>query len=218
MGQAVQWRYPRVLYARAPRLDPRSARRPYKWRWYLAPMWREETGQPLWRPTWHGRVECWDDPAAWWFLRPLRRLTRQRGGTWPTRSTPSSLWSPMCGGPPCRSRGRFMPRPGGPTSSAVLSRGPTGTSCTRSSKKLSASLGNGSRAAPRVRGRPPCRLPVAGLHLPLQRPLHRPARPLWGDDRIRPPDHGAAGLGSEINLHALLPLWPHPLRPLTIGG
>ena len=45
MGQALQWRYPKVLCARAPRLDPHGSRLPYTWRKLLAPMWREETGE-----------------------------------------------------------------------------------------------------------------------------------------------------------------------------
>ena len=81
LGQALQWRYPRVLYAAAPRPDARSARRPYTWRKYLAPMWQEETGAALWRPTRHGRVGIWDDPPACWHLRPLRRLTLFEGET-----------------------------------------------------------------------------------------------------------------------------------------
>ena len=61
VGQAPQWRYPEVLYARAPRPDPRGSRRPYTWRQYLAPMWREETGEPLRRQTGPRRVGRWDD-------------------------------------------------------------------------------------------------------------------------------------------------------------
>ena len=170
-------------------------------------------------------------PPACWHLRPLRRLTffegetaagtphtvgvdwwgrvwdndptrqpppptpgpRGRGGTWPIRCMPSSPWSPTCGVPPCRSRGRSMPRPGGPTSSAVLTQGLTRTSYTRSSRKLAASL---------ARLPPPCRLPDVGRHLPLRRPLRHPARPPWGGDQSRPPDHRAAGPESEINLQA----------------
>ena len=62
VGQASQLRYPEVLYARAPRPDRRSGRRPYTWRWYLVPMWREETAQPLWRQPRPGLVERWDNP------------------------------------------------------------------------------------------------------------------------------------------------------------
>ena len=133
----------------------------------------------------------------------------RRGETWPTRFMPSyPRWAAL------PERGRSTPRPGGPTSSAIMTRGRTGTSCTRSSRKLSASLGNGRKAAPRARGRPPCPLLVAGGHLPLRRPLHHPARPPWGGDRTRPPDHSATGLRYEINLHACLaaPLAP-PLGP-----
>ena len=70
MGQALQWRYPQVRLARAPWLDARSARRPYTWPWYLAPMWQEEMGAALWRPTRHRRVELWGDPPACW--HPVR--------------------------------------------------------------------------------------------------------------------------------------------------
>ena len=62
-GQALQWRYPQVLFARAPRPDPRSGRRPHTWRKCLGPMWQEETGLPLRR-----HVELWDDPPPCWFF------------------------------------------------------------------------------------------------------------------------------------------------------
>ena len=62
VGPALQWRYPHVLFARPSRPDAHSARRPYTWRWYLAPMWQKETGVALWRPTRHGRVGILDDP------------------------------------------------------------------------------------------------------------------------------------------------------------
>ena len=81
VGQALQWRYPQVLYARAPRPDPRGSRRPYTWRQYLAPTWREETGEPLRRQTRPRRVERWDDPPPSWLLRPRRRLTLLEGKT-----------------------------------------------------------------------------------------------------------------------------------------
>ena len=32
VGQTLRWEYPQVLFARAPRPDGRSARRPYTWR------------------------------------------------------------------------------------------------------------------------------------------------------------------------------------------
>ena len=122
-------------------------------------------------------------------------------------STPSSLWSPTCGGPSCRSHERFMPRLSRPTSSAELGRGLAGTACTKSSGRPSASLETRNRAAPRVRSRPPRRLPVAGHHSPLRRPLRRPTRPPW----VRLPDRGAARLRSKINLQACLAA---PLTPL----
>ena len=75
VGRALQWRYPQVLFARAPWPDPRGGRRPYRWRKFLAPIWREETGKPLRRQTRHRRVEQWDEPPSCWFLRPRRRLT-----------------------------------------------------------------------------------------------------------------------------------------------
>ena len=46
-------------------------------------------------------------------------------------------------------------------------------------QELSASPGIGSGVAPRTRGRPPCRLLVAGHRFPLRRPLRRP-----GEDRV----------------------------------
>ena len=81
MGRALQWRYPRVLFARAPRPDPRGGRLPYTWRKFLAPMRREETGEPLRRQTRHRRVGQWDDPAPCSFLRARRRLTLFEGTT-----------------------------------------------------------------------------------------------------------------------------------------
>ena len=63
-----------MLFARAPRPDAWSAGLPYTWRFYLAPLWHEETGAPLWRPTPHGRVVRWDPPTRW-HLRPCRRLS-----------------------------------------------------------------------------------------------------------------------------------------------
>ena len=74
VGQAVRWRYPRSS-ARAPWTDRRSRRLPYTWRWYLAPMWHEETDVELWRLTRHGRVERWEDVPPCELHRPLRRLT-----------------------------------------------------------------------------------------------------------------------------------------------
>ena len=62
VGQALQCSHPEVLFARASRPDPRGGRLPYRWRKLLAPMWREETGEPLRR---HARpccVEQRDDP------------------------------------------------------------------------------------------------------------------------------------------------------------
>ena len=50
MRQALGWRYPKVLYGRAPRLDARRARLHYILRWYLVPMWQKETGLAQWRP------------------------------------------------------------------------------------------------------------------------------------------------------------------------
>ena len=81
MGQALQWRYPQVLFTRAPRPDPRGGRRPYTWRKFLAPIWREETGEPLRRQTRPRRVEQWDDPPLCWFPCPRRRLTLFEGTT-----------------------------------------------------------------------------------------------------------------------------------------
>ena len=81
MGQALQWRYPQVLFARAPRPDPRGGRLLYTWRKFLAPIWREETGEPLRRQTRPRCVEQWDDPPPCWFLRPRRRLTLFEGTT-----------------------------------------------------------------------------------------------------------------------------------------
>ena len=129
---------------------------------------------------------------------------RRRGGMWPTPSRPFSQWSPMCGGPSCRSRERFMPRHGGLMPSAALERAQSRTACTRSSRRPSASLGTGNGALPRVRSRLPCRAPVAGHRSPRHRPLCRPARPPLGGDQARLPDHGAAGLGSKVNLQACL--------------
>ena len=231
-GEALPWPYHHLpaapssgprgpLWAKpcsggSPRPDARSARRLYAWRWYLAPMWQEEMGAALWRPTRQGWVEIWGDPPACWYVRPFRRLTllegqtatgrphtvgvdwwyrvwdndparppppppttglRRRSWTWPTRCVPSSPWSPTCGGPPCRSRGRSMPRPSGLTSCAVPTRGLSRCSCTRSSRKLAASPGHRSKAAPCAREPPPCRSPQAGRHLSLRCPLNHLARP-----------------------------------------
>ena len=75
VGRALQWRQPQVLFARAPRPDPRGGRRLYTWRKFLTPLRREETGEPLRRQTRPRRVEQWDDPPPCRFLRPRRRLT-----------------------------------------------------------------------------------------------------------------------------------------------
>ena len=48
--------------------NDRSAGLFYTWRWYLAPLWQEETGAPMWRPTCHGRVEHWDPPNYCWHV------------------------------------------------------------------------------------------------------------------------------------------------------
>ena len=79
VGQALQWRYPQVLFARAPWPDPCGGRLTYTWRKFLAPMWREETGGPPRPQTLPRRVEQWDDPPPCWFPRPRRRLTLFEG-------------------------------------------------------------------------------------------------------------------------------------------
>ena len=239
MGQALQWRYPQV----PPQPDARSARRPYTWRWYLALMWHEETGTALWRPTRHGQVELrplrrltlfegetaasrrhtvgvdwwgrvWDnDPARQ--PPPPTPGPRRHGLRWPTRCTPSSPWSPPSGGPPCQSRGRSTP----PRWPDVLRRVDSGLhrdllhEVGKEACRLAGGWeqGHPPRTPPPP---PPCRLPKAGRHLPLRRPLHHPAPPLYAGVHRRPPDHGAANPGAEINLQACFaaPLAP-PFAP-----
>ena len=122
----------------------------------------------------------------------------RRGWRWPTRCTPSSPWSPTSDGPPCRSRGRSMPQPGGPTSSAA-STGASPGSCARGRPGSSPPRRvMGARPPPaHTNPHPPCRLPKAGRHLPLRGPLHHRARPPLASDRRRPRDHGAASPGSR---------------------
>ena len=61
IAQALHSRYYNVLFARAARLDDRSAGLFYTWRRYLEPLWQEETGAALWRPARSGgRVGRWD--------------------------------------------------------------------------------------------------------------------------------------------------------------
>ena len=125
IAHALPWRYPCVLCARTPLPNDRSARLFYTWGWYLALLWWEETGAPMWRPTRHGRMECWDPPNCWHFS-PRRRLAlfasppppptltpRRPSGRWLPRCTPSFPGSPTSGGPPCRSRATFGPPPSG---------------------------------------------------------------------------------------------------------
>ena len=95
MGQALQWRYPQVLYARAPRPDPRSGRLPYTGRGYLAPMWREETGAPLRRQTRPHRVDRWDNPPPCRMPRPWASQSGHHRGCVPmnTGNLPHSFVS-----------------------------------------------------------------------------------------------------------------------------
>ena len=102
-----------------------------------------------------------------------------------------------------------MPRRCGPMPSIALGRGKSKTACTRSSRRPSASRETGNGAAPSVRHHLPCRAPVAEHRSSQRHPLHRPERPPLDGDRARLPDHGAAGLGSTVNLQACL------VAPLT---
>ena len=64
--------------------------------------------------------------------------------------------------------------------------------------------GDWERGGPKRAPPLPYRAPVAERRSPRRRPLRRPARPPLDGDRARLPDHGAAGLGSIVNLHACL--------------
>ena len=149
---------------------------------------------------WWGRV--WDNDPAQQPPPPTLGL-RRHGWTWPTRCMVSSPWSLTCGGQPCRSRGRSMPRPGGPTSSAVLTRVLT-TILARglpgsSPPRWEWEQGRSSRA--RVHAPPPAACRRRACTSPYAAP---------STHRHRPLDHGAAGPGSEINLH---PCFAAPVAP-----
>ena len=88
VGQTLQWRYPKFPYSRTPQPEAGSARLPFTWHWYLAPMRQEETGMLLWRPTWHGRVQRWDDPPPAGTSARTGALPSSRGRRPPAGPTP----------------------------------------------------------------------------------------------------------------------------------
>ena len=88
--------------------------------------------------------------------------------------------------------------------SVALRRGQSRTAYTRSFRRSPASLATGNRAAPGVLRRLPCRSPAAERRSPQRRALRRPTCPPLGRDRAGLPDHGAAGLGSKVDLQACL--------------
>ena len=173
VGQALRWRYPQVLYARAPRPDPCGSRLPYTWRQYLAPMWREETGEPLRRQTGPRRVVRWDDPppppagsSARSAALPSSRGRRPPAGTTPwgwTGGAGSGTMTPPASRPPTPGRhGGTWPTPS-TTSSPRLATcgGPSCRSPGRSTPRRcgptpSAALGRGrpGTACTRPSGRP----------------------------------------------------------------
>ena len=77
--QALRWCYPGAFLMRAPRPSDYDCSRWYRWRWYLDPLWGEETGARLYRQKpGSARVRPCVPPMQWGH-RPYRRLAYFEG-------------------------------------------------------------------------------------------------------------------------------------------